>query len=72
MTNECSGTKEEFVYPTSRKSREAHDSSYSIHPGGNKMYQDLKVSYWWYGMKREFVEYVTLCNTCQRVKEEHQ
>jgi hypothetical protein len=24
--------------------REAHDSAYSIHPGGNKMYQDLKVS----------------------------
>jgi hypothetical protein len=30
---------------------EAHDSPYSIHPGGNKMYQDLKVSYWWYGME---------------------
>jgi hypothetical protein len=36
------------------------------------MYQDLKVSYWWYGMKREVVVYVALCDTCQRVKEEHQ
>jgi hypothetical protein len=31
--------------------REAHESTYSIHPGGNKMYHDLKASYWWYGMK---------------------
>jgi hypothetical protein len=52
--------------------QEAHDSAYSIHPGGNKMYQDLKVSYWWYGMKCEVVEYVALCDTCQRVKVEHQ
>jgi hypothetical protein len=36
------------------------------------MYQDLKVSYWWYGMKREVVEYVALCDTFQRVKAEHQ
>ena len=32
---------------------EAHSSAYSIHPGGNKMYQDLKKHYWWNGMKRE-------------------
>jgi hypothetical protein len=31
--------------------REAHDSSYSIHPGSTKMYKDLKTRYWWYGMK---------------------
>jgi hypothetical protein len=30
---------------------EAHESVYSIHPGGNKMYHDLKATYWWYGMK---------------------
>jgi hypothetical protein len=51
---------------------ETHDSSYSIHSGGNNMYQDLKVSYWWYGMKCEVAEYVALCDTCQRVKAEHQ
>jgi broad specificity phosphatase PhoE len=44
---------------------EAHESTYSIHPGGNKMYHDLKATYWWYGMKRDVVGYVTLCNTCQ-------
>jgi hypothetical protein len=25
---------------------EAHESTYSIHPGGNKMYHDLKATYW--------------------------
>jgi hypothetical protein len=30
---------------------EAHESAYSIHPGGNKMYHDLKATCWWYGMK---------------------
>jgi hypothetical protein len=44
---------------------EAHESAYSIHLGGNKMYHDLKATYWWYGMKRDVAEYVALCNTCQ-------
>jgi hypothetical protein len=52
--------------------REAHEFAYSIHPEGNKMYHDLKATYWWYGMKRDVDEYVALCNTCQRVKVEHQ
>jgi hypothetical protein len=52
--------------------REAHDSAYSIHPGSTKMYKDLKTHYWWYGMKRDIADYVSLCDTCQRVKAEHQ
>jgi hypothetical protein len=52
--------------------REAHDSAYSIHPGSIKMYKDLKTHYWWYGMKRDIAEYVSLCDTCQRVKAKHQ
>jgi hypothetical protein len=44
---------------------EAHESAYSIHLGGNKMYHDLKATYWWHGMKRDVAEYVGLCNTCQ-------
>jgi hypothetical protein len=47
-----------------KKLREAHESAYSIHLGGNKMYQDLKATYWPYGMKRDVAEYVTLCDTC--------
>jgi hypothetical protein len=45
--------------------REAHEFAYSIHRGGNKMYHHLKATYWWYGMKRDVVEYVALCDTCQ-------
>jgi transposase InsO family protein len=52
--------------------REAHESAYSIQPGGNKMYYDLKATYWWNGMKRDVAEYVALCDTCQRVKAENQ
>jgi hypothetical protein len=44
---------------------EAHESTYSIHLGGNKMHHDLKAAYWWYGMKRDVAEYVALCDTCQ-------
>jgi hypothetical protein len=43
---------------------EAHEYAYSIHPGGNKMYHDLKATYWWYGMKKEVTGYVALCDTC--------
>jgi hypothetical protein len=52
--------------------RVAHKSTYSIHLGRNKMYHDLKVTYWWYGIKRDVAEYVALCNTCQRVKTKNQ
>jgi hypothetical protein len=45
--------------------REAHESTYSFHLGGNKMYHDLKATYWSYGMKRDVAEYVALCDTCQ-------
>jgi hypothetical protein len=30
---------------------ETHYSRYSIHPGTNKMYQDLKKNFWWTRMK---------------------
>jgi hypothetical protein len=29
------------------------------------MYQDLKLSYWWYGMKCDIAEYIALCDMCQ-------
>jgi hypothetical protein len=51
---------------------EAHDTAYSIHPGSTKMYYDLKERFWWYGMKCSVAEYVAICDTCQRVKAEHQ
>ncbi|GJW77984.1 putative reverse transcriptase domain-containing protein [Tanacetum coccineum] len=32
---------------------ESHKSKYSIHPGLDKMYQDLKLLYWWPNMKAD-------------------
>ena len=32
---------------------QAHHSSYSIHPSATKMYRNLRVVYWWNGMKRD-------------------
>ena len=52
--------------------KEAHSGSFSMHPSSTKMYQDLKVSYWWSGMKRDVSEFVTKCLVCQKVKAEHQ
>jgi hypothetical protein len=52
--------------------KEAHETSYSIHPGSEKMYQDLKKRFWWYEMKSETTEYVARCDSCQIIKAEHQ
>jgi hypothetical protein len=52
--------------------KDAHNSRYSIHPGCTTMYKDLKVWFWWEKMREDIAEYVARCNTCQRVKEEHQ
>nr|GEY17424.1 reverse transcriptase domain-containing protein [Tanacetum cinerariifolium] len=37
---------------------ESHKSKYSIHPGTDKMYQDLKPLYWWPNMKSDIATYV--------------
>jgi hypothetical protein len=52
--------------------KEAHETAYSIHHGSEKMYQDLKKKFWWYGLKREISAYVARCDSCQRIKAEHQ
>ncbi|KAK8990065.1 hypothetical protein V6N11_008582 [Hibiscus sabdariffa] len=51
---------------------EGHQSSFSIHPGSVKMYKDLKLLYWWPGMKTAITDYVSRCLTCLKVKVEHQ
>jgi hypothetical protein len=50
---------------------EAHLSKFSMHPGNNKMYHDLRSLYWWTRMKREIAKYISECDTCQRVKTSH-
>ncbi|GJS37973.1 reverse transcriptase domain-containing protein [Tanacetum coccineum] len=51
---------------------ESHKSKYSIHPGSEKMYQDVKKLYWWPNMKADIATYVSKCLTCAKVKAEHQ
>ena len=48
------------------------EEAHAMHPGSTKMYQDLKVSYWWSGIFRDVSEFVTKCMVCQKVKAEHQ
>jgi hypothetical protein len=50
---------------------EAHLSKFSMHPGSNKMYHDLRSLYWWTRMKREIAKYISECDTCQRIKASH-
>jgi hypothetical protein len=50
---------------------EAHLSKFSMHAGSTKMYHDLKPLYWWTRMKREIAQYVSECDTCQRIKASH-
>ena len=51
---------------------EAHSGSFAMHPSSTKMYQDLKVSYRWSGMKRDVSKFVNKCMVCQKMKAEHQ
>nr|GEW07811.1 reverse transcriptase domain-containing protein [Tanacetum cinerariifolium] len=51
---------------------ESHKSKYSIHPGSEKMYQDMKKLYWWPNMKADIATYVSKCLTYAKVKAEHQ
>ncbi|GJT41190.1 putative reverse transcriptase domain-containing protein [Tanacetum coccineum] len=51
---------------------ESHKLKYSIHPGSEKMYQDMKKLYWWLNMKANIATYVSKCLTCAKVKAEHQ
>ncbi|GJU02416.1 putative reverse transcriptase domain-containing protein [Tanacetum coccineum] len=51
---------------------ESHKSKYSIHPGSDKMYQDLRRLYWWPNMKAEISTYVSKCLTYAKVKIEYQ
>ncbi|GJU76562.1 putative reverse transcriptase domain-containing protein [Tanacetum coccineum] len=51
---------------------ESHKSKYSIHPGSDKMYQDMKKLYWWPNMKANIATYVSKCLTCAKVKAKHQ
>ena len=50
----------------------AHSSSYTMHSSSVKMYHNLRIHYWWKGMKKDVVDFVVKCLTCQQIKVEHQ
>ncbi|GJZ41591.1 putative reverse transcriptase domain-containing protein [Tanacetum coccineum] len=50
------------------RGHESHKSKYSVHPGFDKMYQDMKKLYWWPNMKADIATYVSKCLTCLKVK----
>jgi hypothetical protein len=50
---------------------EAHMSKFSIHPGSTKMYQDLKLKFWWSNMNDDIAKHVAECDTCHRMKASH-
>ncbi|GJY58316.1 putative reverse transcriptase domain-containing protein [Tanacetum coccineum] len=62
----CRGNLRELIM------HKSHKSKYSIHPGSDKMYQDLKKLYWWLNMKSKIATYISKCLTCAKVKAECQ
>jgi hypothetical protein len=67
ITKNCHGAKGRICVPNAKELkgkllREAHKFAYSIHPGGNEMYHDLKATYWCYGIKGNVAKYVALCD----------
>ncbi|GJR50287.1 putative reverse transcriptase domain-containing protein [Tanacetum coccineum] len=51
---------------------ESHKSKYFIHPGSDKMYQDIKKLYWWPNIKANITTYVSKCLIYANVKAELQ
>ena len=52
--------------------KEAHNTRYSVHPGMDKMYKNLRIQFWWPGMKKDIFLYVAKCLNCAKVKAERQ
>nr|GFC32218.1 putative reverse transcriptase domain-containing protein [Tanacetum cinerariifolium] len=51
---------------------ESHKSKYSIHPGSDKMYQDLKKLYWWLNMKADIATFIGKCLTCAKKNKKYE
>eukprot|EP00253_Pinus_taeda_P030099 PITA_30099 len=51
---------------------EFHISHYARHLGYQKMVTAIRKEYFWPGMKKSIVEYLSRCLECQQIKAEHQ
>ena len=51
---------------------EAYCFAYVMHSGSTKMYRTIKENYWWSGMKRDIVEFISRCLVYQQVNAKHQ
>ncbi|GJV19877.1 putative reverse transcriptase domain-containing protein [Tanacetum coccineum] len=61
----CRGDLRELIM------NESHKSKYSIHPGSDKMYQDLKKLYWWLNIKAEIATYKLMRQYLKEVVSRH-
>ncbi|GJR88325.1 putative reverse transcriptase domain-containing protein [Tanacetum coccineum] len=69
-----SGIKSKILAAQNKASKVVNaptEMPYSVHPGVDKMYYDLRDMYWWPGMKKDIALYVSKCLTCLKVKAEH-
>jgi hypothetical protein len=51
--------------------KESHRALYSAHLSVKKMYADMKKLFFWVGMKRDVVHFITKFLECQQVKADH-
>ena len=45
--------------------KESHCLAYAMHLGSTKMYRTIKENYWWFGMKKDFADFMSKCLVCQ-------
>jgi len=45
---------------------EGHNTPHSVDPGGNKLYKNLKQTFWCCNTKQEVATYMAKCLTCQK------
>uniref|UniRef100_A0A6V7LZN9 RNA-directed DNA polymerase n=1 Tax=Bracon brevicornis TaxID=1563983 RepID=A0A6V7LZN9_9HYME len=62
-------TEDDRVVPTDEEVsvilRENHGTPFSGHPGSQRLYQKLRLKYYWKGMKRDVEDFVAACKECQ-------
>jgi hypothetical protein len=51
--------------------KEMHNVPYARHPGYQKTIAAVRNQFFWPGMKKDVVDYISRCMECQRVKVEH-